>query len=356
MSDEQDKLKLSLEPPKLFGRKKKQAEPEASAEPATPARPSKATKAKSKSGKSKAKDAATVEPEQAAESTAVIEVVDPAEADAAPAPPDAADAELTALIEDVAAAESGPEPAPEPEAAEVVPELEPQAAVVAEPAAEVIAETEPEVIAEPGPREETAVLPTVEDETPAPAKKPSVEKTAPVRSAPAPKTTPAVPASDVTADPVEVAPEPVDETSLEDAEIAERLGRRDGPLLTIYRAAAVTGLTVGVALVVLTWLSLRGCEAVRGTSSCGGGPGFLLLVATFAISVLLGSALLKAFLVPDPGSSSFLAVGMVAVIALLFLIDVLDSWVMLIVVPLLGIGAYLASVWVTKTFVEPTST
>ncbi|MFC7505905.1 hypothetical protein, partial [Nocardioides sp. GCM10030258] len=153
--------------------------------------------------------------------------------------------------------------------------------------------------------------------------------------------------------PVEVEPEPVAATkaATEDAEIADLA---QGPLLTLYRAAALTGFAVGAAMVALTWLSLRGCEAVRGTSSCGGGPGFLLLIATFALCVLLGSALLKVFLIPDPGSSSFLAVGLVAVVALLFLIDLLDSWSMLIIIPVLSIGGYLASVWVTKTFVEPT--
>jgi hypothetical protein len=79
-------------------------------------------------------------------------------------------------------------------------------------------------------------------------------------------------------------------------------------------------------------------------------------VATFVICVLLGSALLKALDVPDPGSSSFLAVGLVAVVALLFLIDFLESWTMLIVIPIISIGGYLASVWVTKTFVEPADT
>ncbi len=154
--------------------------------------------------------------------------------------------------------------------------------------------------------------------------------------------------------PVIVEPEPVNDADLEDAEIAALSAQ--GPLLTSYRAAAVTGLVVGAAMVVLTWLSLRGCEAVRGTSSCGGGPGFLLLVATFALCVLLGSQLLKTFQIPDPGSSSFLAVGLVAVVALLFLIDFLDNWSMLVVIPALSIGGYLASVWVTKTFVEPVDT
>jgi len=136
-------------------------------------------------------------------------------------------------------------------------------------------------------------------------------------------------------------------------ETSPSTGEDQAPLLTVYRAAALSGLVVGAAMVVLTWLALRGCEAVRGTSSCGGGPGFLLLVATFVVCVLLGSTLLRTFLIPDPGSSSFLAVGLVAVIALLFLINVLDSWVAIILIPLLSIGAYLGSVWVTKTFVEP---
>ena len=42
-----------------------------------------------------------------------------------------------------------------------------------------------------------------------------------------------------------------------------------------------------------------------------------------------------------------------AVVALLFLIDYLDDWPMLIIIPLLSVGAYAASAWVTKTFVEP---
>ena len=126
-----------------------------------------------------------------------------------------------------------------------------------------------------------------------------------------------------------------------------------GTLLSTYWAAAVTGLVVGSAMVFFTWLALRGCESVRGTSSCGGGPGFVLLIITFALCVIIGRALLKAFTLPDPGSSSFLAVGFVAVIALLFLIDIIDHWSMIIIVPLLSIGGYATSVWITKTFVEP---
>ena len=124
------------------------------------------------------------------------------------------------------------------------------------------------------------------------------------------------------------------------------------PLLTGYPASAVTGLIVGALMVGLTVAALRGCEAIRGTSTCGG-PGLLLLVVILVVLVLAGQALLKAFQVPDPGSTSFLAVGLIAVVALLFLIDVILDWQMIIVIPLVGVAAFLLSHWVTTAFVEP---
>jgi hypothetical protein len=163
--------------------------------------------------------------------------------------------------------------------------------------------------------------------------------------------TPAEPAADLSAT-VAVEPEPLSDIEREDAEIAATAARISAPTLPTYPAAALTGVVVGLAMVGLTFLALRGCEAFRGTSSCTGGPGIVLLIAIFALSVLVGSTLLRAFHVADPGSSSFLAVGVVAVIALLFLIDTLDHWSVLVVVPLLSVGAYLGSVWITLTFVD----
>jgi hypothetical protein len=141
------------------------------------------------------------------------------------------------------------------------------------------------------------------------------------------------------------------EAEAEDAEITS--GAYTAPMLDHYPAAVLTGAVVGLGMVVLTWLSLRGCEAIRGTATCGGGPGFLLLVGTFVVSVLLGNAILKSFKVPDPGSSSFLAVGLIAVISLLLLVDFLDHWAMLILIPLVSVGAFALSVYITKTLVEP---
>lgn len=117
-------------------------------------------------------------------------------------------------------------------------------------------------------------------------------------------------------------------------------------------AAVITGVLVGVITVGLTWASQRLCEVVRGTSSCGG-PGLLLLIAIMVAMVLLGAVLLRAWGVPDPGSTSFLAVGLLAVIALLFLVDVLFNWWMIIVIPACAVATFALAHWVTATFIEP---
>lgn len=117
-------------------------------------------------------------------------------------------------------------------------------------------------------------------------------------------------------------------------------------------AAALTGLVVGAAGGAATYGAMEGCEAVRGVSTCGGAPGFFILVAILALMVLLGSVLLKAFRVSDPGSTSFLAVGVVAVVAMLVLLDVIFSPAMFVVIPVLSALAFLLAHWVTTRFDE----
>jgi hypothetical protein len=117
-------------------------------------------------------------------------------------------------------------------------------------------------------------------------------------------------------------------------------------------AAALTGLAIGLALVGATAGALRGCEEVQNTATCGT-AGFPLLVLIVVLMIVLGSVLLRTFKVPDPGSTSFLAVGLVSVVALLFFIDVIDAWWMIIAIPAVSVAAYLVSHWVTTTFIEP---
>jgi hypothetical protein len=113
-----------------------------------------------------------------------------------------------------------------------------------------------------------------------------------------------------------------------------------------------TGILVGLLACGATYLGLQGCEAIKGTSSCGG-PGFFLLVAIMIALVLIGSFIMKAFRVTDPGSTAFLAVGLLAVIVLLFLVEVIFEWWMVIAIPVIGAGTFALSHWVTATFIEP---
>jgi hypothetical protein len=123
------------------------------------------------------------------------------------------------------------------------------------------------------------------------------------------------------------------------------------PAVSAWPAAVITGLVVGALGTVLTYLGLEGCEALKGTSSCGG-PGFFLLVGILALMVLVGTVLLKAWRVTDPGSTSFLAVGVLAVVVLVVLIDAVFSGWMFLLVPLVSAGGYALSHWVTTQFIE----
>jgi hypothetical protein len=124
------------------------------------------------------------------------------------------------------------------------------------------------------------------------------------------------------------------------------------PWLAGRPAAILTGLFVGALIVAATAGSLRICTKVKGTSSCGG-PGFFLLVAILIVSVLIGTLMLRAAHVPEPGSTSFLAVGLLSVVALLFLVGSIFEWWMVIVIPLVSVAMFLLSHWVTTTFIDP---
>ena len=120
-----------------------------------------------------------------------------------------------------------------------------------------------------------------------------------------------------------------------------------------YPAAALAGLAVGLLMVAATWGALQGCEAVRGTSSCGK-PGFLVLLVMLVLAVVVGAVLLKALRVRDPGSTSFLGVGLVTVVALLGFIDVIYDWWMVLAIPALGLVSFALAHTVTSAFVETT--
>lgn len=124
------------------------------------------------------------------------------------------------------------------------------------------------------------------------------------------------------------------------------------PTVAGLTAALVVGALVGGLAVLLTWLALTGCGAVRGTASCGGGPGLTLLAAVLILLAWLGGTLLARAGVPDAGSTSLLAVGVMAVLAMLFLMESLFDWWMVIAIPVVAMAAYALSWWVTTRVVE----
>lgn len=111
--------------------------------------------------------------------------------------------------------------------------------------------------------------------------------------------------------------------------------------------AAIVGVLVGLLACGATWASLQGCEAIRGTSSCGG-PGFLVLLAILLLLVVVGALLLRLFRVPQPPSTSFLAVGLLSMLTLLLLASWIFEWWMVLVIPPLAALCYVLAQWVTR--------
>lgn len=145
-----------------------------------------------------------------------------------------------------------------------------------------------------------------------------------------------------------VEPETAPEPKPAEADHREPRQRRELPLSGLP-AAAVTGVVVGGLAVLLAWLATTSCEAVRGTSSCGGGPGLLILVAVLVLLAYAGSWLLRLFGVAEPGSTSMLAVGIMAVLVMVFLLGSTDEWWMAVALPVVTVVAYCASWWVTAS-------
>ncbi len=127
--------------------------------------------------------------------------------------------------------------------------------------------------------------------------------------------------------------------------------RRALPTVSGRVAAPITGVLVGLFGAGLTYASLGACDAIRGTTSCGG-PGLFVLVAIVVLMIVFGALLLRLFKVPDPRSTSFLAVGVTVVVVLVTLMQALFSSWMFLVVPVISAVAYSLAHWVTTRYVE----
>jgi len=229
------------------------------------------------------------------------------------------------------------------------------AAAPPEPDAAEPAPAPPEHAPAPQPPPEPAPEPTHEV-APEPSRPPE-----PVRAAPPPQPEPEPQPAPVTREPVAASPtQTLTEHRIDDDETADDTdgsgsSRRSLPRLPRLRptpAALLAGLITGVVTVALVWASQGVCELARGTSSCGN-AGFLLLVAVLVVAGWLGGALLRGFGVADGGSTSFLAMGLVAVVLMLFLSDRLFAWWVVVAVPGIAVVAFVLSQRVTTAMVEP---
>ncbi|QBX55169.1 hypothetical protein EXE58_06680 [Nocardioides seonyuensis] len=169
-------------------------------------------------------------------------------------------------------------------------------------------------------------------EQPAPEPHPEPEPVATRQSAP-PPVAPAAPRP---------GPEPRPEPVRRPARDVVRL-----PQLPGIAAALVTGAVVGLLAVASVWLSATACEAARGTSSCGGGPGLVILVATVLLLAYLGGWMLRGFGLLEAGSTSFLGLGTAVVVLLAFFSQSFDEVWMVVVAPVVTMAGYTLAWWVT---------
>jgi len=111
------------------------------------------------------------------------------------------------------------------------------------------------------------------------------------------------------------------------------------------------GALVGLLGAALTFVGLKGCEVVTNTDSCGG-PGLLVLLVIIVVMILVGATMLKAFRVSEAGNISFLGVGLLVVLMLLFSLDYLyEPWMVAVVVGLTAVCFSIAQ-WVTGQITE----
>ena len=198
--------------------------------------------------------------------------------------------------------------------------------------------------------------------TPAPAPPPAPEPAAEPVPEPVPEPVAVGEPDDqrtlpLVADGAEPAPESIPESIPEPVVDRAPEPPREQPSRRVRRpggmpAVLLTGVVVGLGIVGLTWASLRGCESVQGTSSCGD-AGYGLLIGILVVMVVVGAVLLRLARVPEPGSTSFLAVGLTCVLALLFLVDSLLDRPMVVVIPLISTGTFALAHWVARTFTGP---
>lgn len=116
-------------------------------------------------------------------------------------------------------------------------------------------------------------------------------------------------------------------------------------------AAVMIGAIVGAFMALAVWFSGTVSQWTRGTSSLGD-KGAIILIAVFALAIIVGGYLLRLAAARSPFTISFLGSALVAVLSMLFLTDLfVHAWGVIIVV-ILSAAAYAAAYWVTTNYID----
>ena len=116
-------------------------------------------------------------------------------------------------------------------------------------------------------------------------------------------------------------------------------------------AAVMIGAIVGAFMALAVWFSGTLSQWTRGTSSLGD-KGAIILIAVFALAIIVGGYLLRLAGARSPFTISFLGSALVAVLSMLFLTDVFAHAWGVIVVVILAAAAYALAYWVTTNYID----
>jgi len=210
--------------------------------------------------------------------------------------------------------------------------------------------TQPQKTQTPKARVEKAPVETVAVETASAEKTQVLEKTAPPVVAPEPPAEKAAekPAKKQKAQkPPKPAKEPrAPKEPKEPIQRRIKLGTPSG-----LSAAVMIGAIVGAFMALAVWFSGTVSQWTRGTSSLGD-KGAIILIAVFALAIIVGGYLLRLAGARSPFTISFLGSALIAVLSMLFLTDVFAHAWGVIVVVILAAAAYALAYWVTTNYID----
>lgn len=115
--------------------------------------------------------------------------------------------------------------------------------------------------------------------------------------------------------------------------------------------AAVAGTLAGLIAAGLYYAAGQGCLWLRGPGGCGG-IGLFSTIALLMIAGAVGAGLLWLFHQRDPVSTSYLGIGLMAMVVMLSVMRQLNNLWMVAFIPALTAGCYLTAWWLTSIIIR----